>query len=180
MISLFNDVALGLVGRARGGPAKVAVFSSALMGTISGSGVANVVTVGQFTIPLMKRFGYTPAFAGGVEATASHGRPDHAAGHGRRRLHHGREHRRALRGDRQGRDHPGDPLFRARRSGWCIWRPASTACVGMPRAELPSPLAALRRQWYLVLPLAVLVFLLFARLHAAVRRLGRARAHGRS
>ena len=54
-------------------PAKVAVISSGLMGTISGSGVANVVTTGQFTIPLMKRFGYRAAFAGGVEATSSMG-----------------------------------------------------------------------------------------------------------
>ena len=73
MIKLFNDLALGLVGHTEGGPAKVAVISSGLMGTISGSGVANVLTVGQFTIPLMKRFGYTPVFAGAVEATASMG-----------------------------------------------------------------------------------------------------------
>lgn len=73
MIGLFNDVAMGLVGRARGVLAKVAVVSSAFMGMISGWGVANVVTVGQFTIPLMKRFGYKAAFAGGVEATASMG-----------------------------------------------------------------------------------------------------------
>ena len=58
MIRLFTDVALGTVGHTRGGPAKVAVVSSGLMGTISGSGVANVVTTGQFTIPLMKKFGY--------------------------------------------------------------------------------------------------------------------------
>ena len=73
MISLFNDFAMGTVGHTRGGPAKVAVISSGLMGTINGSGVANVVTTGQFTIPLMKRFGYSPAFAGGVEATSSMG-----------------------------------------------------------------------------------------------------------
>lgn len=73
MIRLFNALALGLVGGAQGGPAKVAVISSGLMGTISGSGVANVLTVGQFTIPLMKRFGYTSVFAGAVEATASMG-----------------------------------------------------------------------------------------------------------
>ena len=73
MIGLFTDVALGTVGHSRGGPAKVAVVSSALMGTINGSGVANVVTTGQFTIPLMKRFGFRPAFAGGVEATSSMG-----------------------------------------------------------------------------------------------------------
>ena len=73
MITLFTDIALGLFGSRRGGPAKVAVVASGLMGTISGSGVANVVTTGQFTIPLMMRFGYRPAFAGGVEATASMG-----------------------------------------------------------------------------------------------------------
>ncbi len=70
MVQLFTDVSLGLVGSSRGGAAKVSVISSGLMGTISGSGVANVVTTGQFTIPLMKRFGYRAAFAGGVEATA--------------------------------------------------------------------------------------------------------------
>ena len=73
MINLFNNIALGFVGHARGGPAKVAVISSGMMGTISGSGVANVLTVGQFTIPLMKRFGYSSVFAGAVEATSSMG-----------------------------------------------------------------------------------------------------------
>jgi len=71
MIKLFTDISLGLVGHKRGGAAKVAVISSGLMGTISGSGVANVVTTGQFTIPLMKRTGYRAAFAGGLEATAT-------------------------------------------------------------------------------------------------------------
>ncbi|MGZ9111310.1 MAG: TRAP transporter permease [Rhodoplanes sp.] len=73
MIQLFNDVALGLVGHQKGGPAKVAVISSGLMGTINGSAIANVLTTGQFTIPLMIRFGYSRAFAGAVEATASMG-----------------------------------------------------------------------------------------------------------
>ncbi|MGF1643596.1 MAG: TRAP transporter permease [Thiotrichales bacterium] len=73
MAKLFTDVAMGVVGRTRGGAAKVSVVSSALMGTINGSGVANVVTTGQFTIPLMKRSGYRPEFAGAVEATASMG-----------------------------------------------------------------------------------------------------------
>ena len=73
MIALFNDVALGVCGGWRGGPAQVCVMSSALMGTISGSGIANVVASGQFTIPLMKRFGFRAAFAGGVEATSSMG-----------------------------------------------------------------------------------------------------------
>lgn len=65
MIKLFTDFAMGTVGHTRGGPAKVSVVASGLMGTINGSGVANVVTTGQFTIPMMKRFGYKPAFAGG-------------------------------------------------------------------------------------------------------------------
>jgi TRAP transporter 4TM/12TM fusion protein len=73
MAKLFTDVALGLVGRTRGGPGKVAVVTSAFMGTINGSGVANVLTTGQFTIPLMKRFGFRAPFAGAVEATASMG-----------------------------------------------------------------------------------------------------------
>ena len=70
---LFIDIARALTGRAIGGPAKVAVISSGLMGTVSGSSVANVVTTGSFTIPLMKKTGYKPYFAGAVEATASTG-----------------------------------------------------------------------------------------------------------
>ena len=69
----FNDLALVVAGRRIGGPAKVAVFSSALQGTISGSSVANVVTSGAFTIPMMKRLGYGKEFAGAVEATSSTG-----------------------------------------------------------------------------------------------------------
>jgi TRAP transporter 4TM/12TM fusion protein len=69
----FNDLALVIAGRASGGPAKVTIFSSALQGTISGSSVANVVTSGAFTIPLMKRLGYKKEFAAAVEATSSTG-----------------------------------------------------------------------------------------------------------
>lgn len=69
----FMDIALALVGKRRGGPAQVSVISSALFGTISGSAVANVAVTGNFTIPLMKRVGYEPAFAAGTEATASTG-----------------------------------------------------------------------------------------------------------
>jgi TRAP transporter 4TM/12TM fusion protein len=69
----FIKLAFALTGTRRGGPAKVAVISSALFGTISGSAVSNVVTTGTFTIPLMKRVGYKPYFAGAVEAVASTG-----------------------------------------------------------------------------------------------------------
>ncbi|MEZ5741413.1 MAG: TRAP transporter permease [Burkholderiaceae bacterium] len=70
---LFMDFALALAGHTSGGPAKVAVITSSLFGTVSGSATANVMTTGTFTIPLMKRTGYSPAFAGGVEAVASTG-----------------------------------------------------------------------------------------------------------
>jgi len=69
----FIDSALALTGRYSGGPAKTAVVSSALFGSISGSGVANVSVTGNYTIPLMKRLGYNPDFAAGVEAIASTG-----------------------------------------------------------------------------------------------------------
>jgi TRAP transporter 4TM/12TM fusion protein len=70
---LFIDLALSLTGRTTGGPAKAAVVSSGLMGSISGSSVANTVTTGSFTIPLMKRVGYNSRFAAAVEAAASTG-----------------------------------------------------------------------------------------------------------
>jgi TRAP transporter 4TM/12TM fusion protein len=69
----FRDLSFALTGRFTGGPAKAAVVFSGFMGSISGSSTANVVTTGTFTIPLMKRMGYHPAFAGGVEAAASTG-----------------------------------------------------------------------------------------------------------
>ena len=160
MIDLFNDIALGTVGHTQGGPAKVCIVSSALMGTINGSGIANVVASGQFTIPLMKRYGFTPAFAGGVEATSSMG----------------------------GQIMPpimgavafimaetiGVPYVEI---AWAAIVPAllyfatSYAIVhleagklgltGMPKSELPDWIAALRRKWYLCLPLAILLYLMF-------------------
>ena len=69
----FNDLAMALTGHLKGGPAKIAVVSSAFMGTISGSTSANVATTGAFTIPLMKKIGYRAHFAGAVEAAASTG-----------------------------------------------------------------------------------------------------------
>lgn len=69
----FVDVAYAATGRFRGGPAKTAILASGLMGMISGSSAANVVTTGAFTIPLMKRTGYKAHVAGAVEAVASSG-----------------------------------------------------------------------------------------------------------
>lgn len=161
MIQLFNDVALGTVGHQQGGPAKVAVISSGLMGTINGSGVANVLTTGQFTIPLMIRFGYRRAFAGAVEATASMG----------------------------GQIMPpvmgavafimaetiGVPYYQVAVAAiipavlyyasafWMVHLEAGrTGLVGIPKSECPSALKALIVRWHLILPLAALVYLLFA------------------
>ena len=69
----FIQFANAIAGQMRGGPAKVAVLSSAAFGSISGSAVANVVSTGSFTIPLMKKIGYRPVFAGAIEAVASTG-----------------------------------------------------------------------------------------------------------
>ncbi|MBN8533356.1 MAG: TRAP transporter permease [Rhizobiales bacterium] len=161
MIQLFTDIAMGLFGAARGGPAKVAVFSSALMGTISGSGVANVVSTGQFTIPLMKRFGYRAAFAGGVEATASMGGQIMPPVMGAVAFIMA-----------ETIDVPYAEIVKAALVPALLYYFAAflavhleagkRGLVGMAKDELPSPTRALRQKWYLILPLAVLVYLLFA------------------
>ncbi len=161
MIRLFTDVSLGLVGHARGGAAKVAVIASGMMGTISGSGVANVVTTGQFTIPLMKRFGYRPAFAGGVEATASMGGqimpPVMGAVAFIMAETLGIKYYEVV----QAALIPAILYFAS--AFWMVHLEAGkNNLLGMKKADLPSPLAALRKGWYLVLPLAVLVYLLFS------------------
>ena len=69
----FTDIATVLMGRFRGGPAKISVFASSIFGSISGSTVSNVVTTGVITIPLMKKGGYPPHVAGAIEAVASTG-----------------------------------------------------------------------------------------------------------
>ncbi len=71
--AFFTDLATVLMGRFRGGPAKISVFASCLFGSISGSTVSNIVTTGVITIPLMKRGGYQPHLAGAIEAVASTG-----------------------------------------------------------------------------------------------------------
>ena len=160
MIRLFTDVSLGLVGHRIGGPAKVSVVSSGLMGTISGSGVANVVTTGQFTIPLMKRFGYRAAFAGGVESTASMGGqlmpPVMGAVAFIMAETLGVEYVEVVKAALI----PAVLYFAS--ALWMVHLEAAKhGLVGLSKDELPSPLAALRRSWYLLLPLAVLVYLLF-------------------
>jgi TRAP transporter 4TM/12TM fusion protein len=160
MIQLFTDVSLGLFGRTRGGPAKVAVFASGMMGTISGSGVANVVTVGQFTIPLMIRFGYRRAFAAGVEATASMGGQIMPPVMGAVAF---------IMAETLGVPYseivkaaviPAILYFAS--AFWMVHLEAGRhGLVGMKKSEIPSAWKALVTRWYLVLPLAALVYMLF-------------------
>lgn len=160
MIQLFTDVSLGLFGRTRGGPAKVAVFASGMMGTISGSGVANVVTVGQFTIPLMIRFGYRRAFAAGVEATASMGGqimpPVMGAVAFIMAETLGVQYSEIVRAAAI----PAVLYFAS--AFWMVHLEAGKrGLIGMKRSETPSAWKALVKGWYLVLPLAALVYMLF-------------------
>ena len=160
MMRLFNTVALGTVGHAKGGPAKVAVISSGLMGMISGSGVANVLTVGSFTIPLMKRFGYSAVFAGAVEATASMGGQIMPPVMGAVAFIMA-----------ETLDVPYLEICKAAivpallyytTAFWMVHLEAGRAGLsGIPRDQCPNAWRALREQWYLVLPLAGLVFMLF-------------------
>jgi TRAP transporter 4TM/12TM fusion protein len=161
MIALFNDFALGLVGAARGGPAQVCVLSSALMGTISGSGVANVVASGQFTIPLMKRFGFSAAFAGGVEAMSSMGGQIMPPVMGAVAF---------IMAEALGISYAEvvtaaivPALLYFGSAFWMVHLEAGKRGLhGMPKSELPNPWDAVRKHWPLVLPLAALVYLLFA------------------
>ncbi|MEO8122630.1 MAG: TRAP transporter fused permease subunit [Burkholderiales bacterium] len=161
MITLFTDFALGLFGHTKGGPAKVSVISSGLMGTINGSGVANVVTTGQFTIPLMKRFGYNAAFAGGVEATASMGGQIMPPVMGAVAFIMA-----------ETIDVPYVAIVKAATIPALLYfitaflmvhlEAGRAGLLGIPKDECPDPWAALKLRWYLVLPLAVLVWLLFS------------------
>lgn len=159
MIKLFTDFALGLVGHAQGGAAKVAVVSSALMGTISGSGVANVVTTGQFTIPLMKRFGYRSAFAGGVEATASMGGQLMPPVMGAVAFIMAETLGVAYSEIVKAAVIPAVLYFFG--AFWMVHLEAGKHNLkGMEKKDLPNPWKALREQWYLVIPLIALVWLL--------------------
>jgi TRAP transporter 4TM/12TM fusion protein len=161
MIRLFNDFAMGTVGHTRGGPAKVSVISSGLMGTINGSGVANVVTTGQFTIPLMKRFGYSPAFAGGVEATASMGGQIMPPVMGAVAFIMAETINVPYLAIVQAAIIPAILYFVT--AFWMVHLEAGRkGLIGLPKEECPNPWTAVRERWYLLLPLIGLVALLFS------------------
>ena len=161
MINLFNDFAMGMVGHTRGGPAKVAVISSGLMGTINGSGVANVVTTGQFTIPLMKRFGYSPAFAGGVEATSSMGGQIMPPVMGAVAFIMAETINVPYVAIVKAALIPAILYFVT--AFWMVHLEAGRKGLnGLPKDQCPNPWTAVRLRWYLLLPLVGLVVLLFS------------------
>ena len=161
MIKLFNDFAMGTVGHTRGGPAKVAVISSGLMGTINGSGVANVVTTGQFTIPLMKRFGYSPAFAGGVEATSSMGGQIMPPVMGAVAFIMSETINVPYIEICKAALIPAILYFIT--AFWMVHLEAGRkGLLGLRKDECPNPWTAMRERWYLLLPLLGLVGLLFS------------------
>jgi TRAP transporter 4TM/12TM fusion protein len=159
MIQLFNDVSLGLVGHHRGGPGKVSVISSAMLGTINGSGVANVVMGGQFTIGLMKRFGYKPEFAGAVEATSSMGGQIMPPVMGAVAFIMAETIDVPYLEVAKAAAIPAALYFTS--VFWMVHLEAGRlGLYGLSREECPSVRAALRGQWPLMIPLIVLIYLL--------------------
>ena len=155
----YMNLSYSIAGRTRGGPAKVSIFASALFGTISGTGIANVVTTGALTIPLMIRTGLRPVFAGAIEAVASTGGqimpPIMGAGAFLMaefiRIPYGTIVVAAI--------VPATLYFL---SVFLLVdnEAAKRGLRGLPRDQLPSALGVLKQWGHLVIPLAVLIYML--------------------
>jgi TRAP transporter 4TM/12TM fusion protein len=165
----FIDMAYAATGRQRGGPAKAAVIASAGMGSISGSAIANVVTTGAFTIPLMKRLGYKPHQAGGIEAAASTGGqimpPLMGAGAFLIAEYTNTPYLDVVKVSIL----PAIMYF-ATVYLFVHIIALKQGMQGLPRSELPQMRDVLREGWHFLLPLAVLVWLLA--MHMSPMRVG--------
>lgn len=155
----FMDMAYAVAGRQRGGPAKAAVVASGFMGSVSGSAIANVVTTGAFSIPLMKRLGYRPEEAGGVEAAASTGGqilpPVMGAGAFLMAEYTGVPYAEIVR----------ISILPAIMYFATVYLFVDLIALkrgmrGIPRSELPRVRDVLREGWYYLVPLAVLIYFL--------------------
>lgn len=164
----FTDSAMALMGRYRGGPAKVSVMASSLFGTMSGSAVANVVTTGSVTIPLMKKSGYPPYFAGAVEATASSGGQIMPPIMGAAAF---------LMATFLGMPY-GKVALSAAIPALLYYmavfiqvdlEAAKNGLQGLPSEKLPRLFLVLRKGWLFLIPLAVLIYALFIRVIEADR-----------
>ncbi len=155
----FMDMAYAVAGRQRGGPAKAAVVASGFMGSVSGSAIANVVTTGAFSIPLMKRLGYRPEEAGGVEAAASTGGqilpPVMGAGAFLMAEYTGVPYAEIVRISIV----PAIMYF-ATVYLFVDLIALKRGMRGIPRSELPRVRDVLREGWYYLVPLAVLIYFL--------------------
>ncbi|MDR3348805.1 MAG: TRAP transporter permease [Acidaminococcales bacterium] len=160
MGSFFNDIAMALAGHTKGGPAKVSVIASGLLGSINGSAVANVVTTGAFTIPLMKKTGYSKEFAGAVEASASVGGqllpPVMGAAAFIMAENLGVRYSVII-------VHAAIPalLYYLGILIQVQLRASKRGLVGLPKSQLPKPLAVLKDKGHLILPIVFLVYMLF-------------------
>ena len=161
MGQLFNDAALAIAGHTSGGPAKVSVISSGLLGSINGSAIANVVTTGAFTIPLMRRTGYSRNFSGAVEASASVGGQILPPVMGATAF---------IMAETLGMPYI-DIAIAAIIPGFLYYlgvitvvhlRAKKRGLHGMSRAELPSIKIVMKERGHLLIPLLILIYMLFA------------------
>lgn len=157
---LFIDIAYSLFGSVRGGPAKVAVVASACFGTISGSAVGNVVSTGTFTIPLMKKVGYQPQYAGAVEALASTGGQIMPPIMGAAAFIMAEVLQVSYAEVAKAAIVPALLYYLAAFVAVDI-RAIRSGLLGVPRSQLENPLIVLRRSWVIFVPIGVLIFLLF-------------------
>lgn len=155
----FIEWSYAALGWMRGGPAKVSIFASAMMGTVSGSAVANVVATGTFTIPIMKRTGLRPAFAGAVEAVASSGGQIMPPVMGAAAFIMVEILGTTYSAVMAAAIVPAILYFIAL-FAMVDFEVAKLGIVGLPRSELPSPWKIFKERWHLILPLALLIYLL--------------------
>ncbi|MCW3489684.1 TRAP transporter permease [Dethiobacter alkaliphilus] len=156
----FKDLSLALTGKYVGGPAKASVVFSAMIGSITGSSTANVVTTGTFTIPLMKKLGYDPAFAGGVEADASTGGQILPPVMGAAAFVMAEMIGVPYRDVMVAAAFPAFMYF-ATTFFMIHYRAKKDGLVGLPKSELPNMFETLKGGFYYFLPLFLLVYMLF-------------------
>ena len=158
--NFFTDTAMALMGRKRGGPAKIAVVASGMMGSISGSPVSNIMSTGVVTIPMMKKMGFSAEDSAAVEATAATGGVLAPPVMGATAF---------LMAEFLNVDYGAVALAASLPALFffiCLYMQvdamaARKGLAGLPRSALPRLSSALRAGWIFVLPLALLVYLLF-------------------
>ncbi len=157
----FIDLAFAATGHMRGGPAKTAVLASGLMGSISGSSVANTVTTGAFTIPAMKKVGYSPEFAGAVEAAASTGGQIMPPVMGAAAFIMAEMTGIAYIDIVKAAAIPAI-LYYVGVATMVHLEAVKTGLKGLPKSMLPNAGVTLKRSWYLLIPLISIVYFLMA------------------